>query len=69
MIETILIRSVKLDDAERLLEIYSYYVENTAISFEYVDIRVTRNIKSGFPITGNPDFLIVRDGHADNKSP
>ena len=28
------IRSVVLDDAERLLEIYAYYVRNTAISFE-----------------------------------
>jgi phosphinothricin acetyltransferase len=27
--------SVTPDDAERLLEIYSYYVKNTAISFEY----------------------------------
>lgn len=30
-----MIRSAKPEDAERLLEIYSYYVENTAISFEY----------------------------------
>lgn len=29
------IRTVTLDDAERLLAIYSYYVENTAITFEY----------------------------------
>ena len=31
----ITIRDATLDDAERLLEIYSYYVENTAITFEY----------------------------------
>ncbi len=30
-----IIRSARNEDAERLLEIYSYYVENTAISFEY----------------------------------
>lgn len=30
-----IIREVKEGDAERLLEIYSYYVLNTAISFEY----------------------------------
>lgn len=30
------IRSATTQDAERLLAIYSYYVENTAISFEYV---------------------------------
>ena len=29
------IRNATIDDAERLLEIYAYYVENTAISFEY----------------------------------
>ncbi len=29
------IRSATIDDAERLLEIYAYYVNNTAISFEY----------------------------------
>lgn len=29
------IRSAKLSDAARLLEIYSYYVEHTAVSFEY----------------------------------
>jgi len=28
------IRNVTTQDAERLLEIYAYYVENTAISFE-----------------------------------
>ena len=29
------IRSAAVGDAERLLEIYAYYVEHTAISFEY----------------------------------
>ena len=29
-----IIRDVKLSDAKRLLDIYSYYVEHTAISFE-----------------------------------
>lgn len=29
------IRDAVLEDAERLLEIYDYYVKNTAISFEY----------------------------------
>lgn len=31
----ITVRDAKLDDAERILEIYDYYVKNTAISFEY----------------------------------
>lgn len=30
-----LIREVTANDAEKLLEIYTYYVNNTAISFEY----------------------------------
>ena len=29
------IRDARLEDAERLVEIYSYYVLNTAVSFEY----------------------------------
>ncbi len=29
------IRSARLDDAERILEIYDYYVTSTAVSFEY----------------------------------
>ena len=32
---TELIRDANLQDAERILEIYAYYVENTAITFEY----------------------------------
>lgn len=31
----ITVRNAKLEDAARILEIYSYYVENTAITFEY----------------------------------
>ena len=31
----IIIRSAVIDDAEAILEIYAYYVENTAITFEY----------------------------------
>lgn len=32
---TVTVRDARLEDAERLLEIYGYYVKNTAISFEY----------------------------------
>lgn len=31
----IMIRSATLTDAEQILEIYDYYVKNTAITFEY----------------------------------
>lgn len=30
-----IVRDARLEDAERILEIYAYYVEHTAISFEY----------------------------------
>ena len=33
--DNMVIRDVTVDDAKRLSEIYSYYVENTAVSFEY----------------------------------
>ncbi|MCC8106067.1 MAG: N-acetyltransferase family protein [Clostridiales bacterium] len=33
--EDVRIRDAQLSDAERILEIYAYYVEKTAISFEY----------------------------------
>ena len=33
--ESVLIREATADDAQRLLEIYAYYVESTAITFEY----------------------------------
>lgn len=33
--DEIMIRSVALEDAERLLEIYAYYVEHTAITYEW----------------------------------
>ena len=43
--EGIIIRDAKLDDAERLHEIYAYYVENTAITFEY-DIPSLKEFQS-----------------------
>lgn len=33
--ENVEIRTATADDAEAILNIYQYYVENTAISFEY----------------------------------
>ena len=35
MSESVAIRSAALSDAKRLLEIYAYYVRETAVSFEY----------------------------------
>ena len=39
--DTVTIRDAKPEDAEKLLEIYSYYVKNTAITFEYDAPTVT----------------------------
>ena len=35
MEKELIIRDARAEDAERLLEIYAYYVLNTAVSFEY----------------------------------
>ena len=32
----IVVRNAVIEDAERILEIYDYYVKNTAITFEYI---------------------------------
>ena len=51
----LVIRDAIEDDAERLVEIYSYYVSNTAVSFEYKVPSVSdfrdriRYIKSKYP--------------------
>lgn len=59
----IIIREVKLDDAPLLVEIYRYYVEKTAITYEYDVPSVTEfedRIKS---ITGKYPYLVVeKDG-------
>ena len=39
MIDRLRIRPVQISDAERLARIYSYYVNETAVSFEYEDIN------------------------------
>lgn len=59
----ITIRDANIEDAERLLEIYSYYVQNTAITFEYDVPTLTefqnriKNIKKQYPY-----LVIERDG-------
>ena len=53
--ENLKIRDVKLEDASRLVEIYSHYVLNTAVSFEYAVPTVEefenriRNITQKYP--------------------
>ena len=52
---SVIIRDACISDAPRLLEIYSYYVQHTAISFEYTTptqeefCRRMRRIMSRYP--------------------
>ncbi|HAW15528.1 MAG TPA: GNAT family N-acetyltransferase [Clostridiales bacterium] len=56
------IRSASPEDAVRLLEIYSYYVENTAISFE-IDVPSLTEFRSRIArtLTRYP-YLVLEDG-------
>ena len=57
------IRPVKPKDAKDLLKIYSYYVENTAISFEYETPSVKEFKKRIKKITKRfPYICLVKDG-------
>jgi len=61
--ENIIIRTVTVEDAEALLNIYAYYVKNTAITFEY-DVptieefqqRITNTLKK------YPYLLVEKEG-------
>lgn len=57
------IRDAQIEDAERLLEIYGYYVENTAITFEY-DIPSIEEFKGRIRKTKEkyPYLVIEVDG-------
>ncbi len=56
--KSITIRKVQTDDAARLAEIYSYYVLNTAVSFEY-DVPSTEEFISRIrKITGKYPYLV-----------
>ena len=58
-----MIRNAGTEDARRLLEIYGYYVENTAISFEY-DIPSLEEFKNRIETTlkSYPYLVIEEDG-------
>ncbi|MCD8230314.1 MAG: N-acetyltransferase family protein [Clostridiales bacterium] len=57
------IRDAKLSDADRILEIYRYYVEKTAISFEY-DVPSLESFQNRMKATMEkyPYLVIERDG-------
>ncbi|MCR5206529.1 MAG: GNAT family N-acetyltransferase [Lachnospiraceae bacterium] len=63
MMEGIIIRSATLEDAGDIQKIYSYYVENTAISFEYTapDVdEIKRRIEE--TLKDYPYLVAVSDG-------
>lgn len=60
------VRDATLEDAGRLLEIYSYYVENTAITFEY-DVPSIEEFRGRMAHTLEryPYIVIERDGRIE----
>ena len=61
--DTTIIRDVKPEDTRRLLEIYTYYVENTAITFEY-DVPTLEEFQRRIDNTQKryPYIVIEKDG-------
>ena len=55
------IRFATADDAEKLLEIYSYYVENTAITFEWTVPSVEDFRKRIEQVTSFYPYLVAED--------
>lgn len=60
------IRNATIDDAERILEIYDYYVKNTAITFEY-ETPTLEEYKERMKKTMQryPYLVILKDGRIE----
>lgn len=60
------IRNATIDDAERILEIYDYYVRNTAITFEY-ETPAIAEFRKRMRATMNkyPYLVILKDGQIE----
>ena len=61
--DNITVRDAAIKDAGRLLEIYSYYVQHTAITFEY-DVPTLSDFQNRIKNTKKkyPYIVIERDG-------
>lgn len=59
------IRDAEIDDAENILKIYAYYVENTAITFEY-EVPTLENFSSRMKNTFNNKYPYIV-AEIDNK--
>ncbi len=64
----VVVRNAVMEDAERILEIYDYYVKNTAITFEY-DTPSLNEFKERMEKTMQryPYLVILKDGHIDKS--
>ena len=62
----ITVRNAATEDAARLLEIYAYYVKNTAITFEY-EVPSLAEFKNRMKATLQryPYLVIVKDGYIE----
>lgn len=62
-VNAVVVRNARLEDAERILEIYAYYVKNTAISFEY-DVPTLSEFQSRMVNTMKryPYLVVEKDG-------
>ena len=59
----IIIRNAELEDVNRILEIYAYYVKNTAITFEYVVPTVEEFLdRMKHTMKKYPYIVIEKDG-------
>lgn len=58
----ILVRCVNLEDAEQIAEIYRYYVENTAITFECISPTKKEFAERIRKITEKYPFLVAEQG-------
>ena len=56
------IRDAKIEDAERLVEIYSHYVLNTAVSFEYEVPSVSEFQQRMISIMDKYPYMVAVDG-------
>ena len=62
----ITIRNATLEDAERILQIYDYYVKNTAITFEYVTPSLGEfNEQMKKTMLRYPYLVILQDGRIE----
>ncbi|KRN50714.1 phosphinothricin n-acetyltransferase [Kandleria vitulina DSM 20405] len=55
------IRDAKIEDAKRLIEIYNYYIKNTAITFEYDEVSEDEFIDRMKEIMSFYPYLVIED--------